>query len=102
KPCRLQVADRASHDCCAAADDLKDVVESLRSELANLRETSPRGPVDTHALLSPPEVASMLGVSTRTLRRLRHQRRFPRPFRGVCVRPRWRFKDILAYLEGGK
>ena len=82
--------------------ELREVVQHLRSELAILRGAGPHPRVARSALLSPPDVARMLDVSPRTLRRLRKDRRFPRPVRGTGRRPRWRYFSITRYLEGGK
>ena len=81
----------------AVISRLCDVVRDLRSELAVLRRSSPRGNVE---LLSAKELARTLGVSLRTLRRLRQQRRFPRPVKGV--RLRWRCGDVARWMGAGK
>ena len=89
----------------AVVTDLRDVVRDLRIELAVLRQPSPHADVAHDARtapLGPSDVALMLGVSTRTLRRLRKQRRFPRPVRGTGRRPKWTYASIAGYLEGGK
>ena len=84
----------------AVVGDLRQVVEDLQRELAVLRGSSPRGDVDQ--LIGPADVARMLGVGTRTLRRERKRRDFPRPVRGSGRRPRWRYAAIARYLEGGR
>jgi predicted DNA-binding transcriptional regulator AlpA len=84
----------------AAVHDLREVVRDLRSELAVLRGSSPHPPVDGRTLMGPADVARMLGVSTRTLRRLRKSRRFPRPIRGSGRRPRWTRASIRRFMEG--
>ena len=79
----------------AVVGELREVVQDLRIELASLRGSSPRGDVD---LLTAEDVAHALGISPRTLRRERQRRAFPKPVRGRG-RPRWRRRDILAYME---
>jgi hypothetical protein len=41
----------------------------------------------------------MLDVSTKTVRRMVQERRFPRPVRVVKGRPRWLRSDVLVYLR---
>jgi predicted DNA-binding transcriptional regulator AlpA len=84
----------------AAVHDLRQVVQDLRSELATLRGSGPHARVDGRTLMGPADVARMLGVSTRTLRRLRKTRRFPRPVRAKGRRPRWTRASIARFMEG--
>ena len=79
----------------AVVAELREVVRDLRSELALLRQPSPGGDVD---LLTADGVASTIGVSERTLRRLRARRGFPRPMRGPGPL-RWRRRDLERWLE---
>jgi len=81
-------------------EDLRQVVRDLRSELAALRGSSPHALVDGRTLMGPADVARMLGVSTRTLRRLRKSRRFPRPVKGTGRRPRWTRASVVRFMEG--
>lgn len=78
-----------------ALDRLRGAVEDLRDRLEHLGRPSPAASVD---LLDSDQVADELGISPRTLRRERKRRAFPAPVRGRG-RPRWRRKDILAYVE---
>jgi len=51
-------------------------------------------------LLTPVAVAEMLGVSTRSLYRLRETNPdFPEPVHVLRSRPRWRENEVLAYLN---
>jgi predicted DNA-binding transcriptional regulator AlpA len=87
----------------AIVGDLRAVVEDLRSELADLRCAGTHADVTPDArsaLLSPSDVAQVLGVSDRTLRRLRKHRRFPKPLRGTGRRPKWTYASIARYTEG--
>ena len=76
----------------------------LRSGLADLgdpsghRDVPPGGTRNGSECLSAVQVAEMLGVGPRTLRRWRHEGRAPRPLRGSGL-PRWRRTDVLRFLE---
>jgi predicted DNA-binding transcriptional regulator AlpA len=85
----------------AAVADLREVVRDLRSELALLRQPSPAAVVAPKPYLTAAETALELGIGERSLRRLRAARGFPRPIRGPGPL-RWRWRDIQAYLEGGR
>jgi predicted DNA-binding transcriptional regulator AlpA len=78
-----------------AVERLCGLVEDLRDRLDVLGRSSAHGPVD---LLTAEDVAHALGISPRTLRRERQRRGFPKPVRGRG-RPRWRRREIEAYLE---
>jgi predicted DNA-binding transcriptional regulator AlpA len=82
----------------AAVADLREVVRDLRSVVESLRPGSAAGGVD---LLNFDDVARTVGVSPRTLRRLRSRRDFPKPIRGPGPL-RWRRRDIQAYLESAR
>lgn len=79
----------------ATMAELRDVVRDLRSVVESLRPTSPGVGVD---LLSAEDVARAIGVSERTLRRLRSRRDFPKPLRGPGPL-RWRRAAVQAYME---
>ena len=57
--------------------------------------TTPGSPTHT---LNRNELASMLRVSLRTLDRLRHDPRFPKPLPKPGV-PRWSVQTVKRYLE---
>jgi predicted DNA-binding transcriptional regulator AlpA len=82
----------------AAVADLREVVRDLRSVVETLRPASPGVDVD---LLSFDQVAGAIGVSPRTLRRLRARRGFPRPLGGPGPL-RWRKRSIESWLEARK
>ena len=79
----------------AAVADLREVVRDLQSVVETLRPGCPVGGVD---LLNFDEVARTIGVSPRTLRRLRSRRDFPKPVRGPGPL-RGRQAAVRAYLE---
>jgi predicted DNA-binding transcriptional regulator AlpA len=80
---------------CVAIERLCGLVEDLRSVVETMRQPSPGVGVD---LLTAEDVARAIGVSERTLRRLRSRRDFPKPLRGPGPL-RWRRSTVLAYLE---
>ena len=49
-------------------------------------------------LLPQRELAQQIGVSARTLQRMRHERRLPAPVK-LGGRPRWRRADIERWIE---
>ena len=82
----------------AVADRLESLAEDLRSQLDDLRLSSLHGPVDQRELLAIPDVAKMLGMGERSLRRLRKRRGFPKPVKGPG-RLRWRRSEVTAWME---
>ena len=52
-------------------------------------------------VVAPPEVARVLNVSEKTLRRLWEAGKFLRPFK-VGSQLRWRTSDVLAWLESAQ
>jgi len=85
----------------AVTDRLESLAEDLRSQLENLRGTSLHGPVDERELLTIPELAQVLGMGDRTLRRMRKRRDFPKPVRGPG-RLRWRRFQVFQWMEKGR
>jgi predicted DNA-binding transcriptional regulator AlpA len=58
-------------------------------------ETTPNPSV---RLLSPPEVAGLLGISIRKLWKLKAEQQLPKPIKvGRCTR--WRDSDITAFIN---
>ena len=51
-------------------------------------------------LLTKSQVAQLLGVSTRSLDRLRKRGRLPAPVQVEGLPLRWRYRDLEAFLEG--
>ena len=85
-------------DALALAAQL--LAQDLRSGLADLSALSPSVPVDhADALLSATELAKLLSIDSRTLRRWRHQGRAPKPLKGQDPL-RWRRSDVERWIEG--
>ena len=98
---------------CAQLVQLQTSVDELRDRVEHLARAS-KGRVvltptatpdavapDPLALLTAAEVAALLQVNVRTLRRMRHERTFPRPTRmGRSLR--WKRSLVERWLEGGK
>lgn len=81
----------------AVTERLETLAEDLQSQLEHLRASSLHVPVDEHEFLTIAEVVEMLSVGTRTLRRLRAQRGFPRPVKGPG-KLRWRRADLVRWM----
>ncbi len=81
------------------ADLLDQASRELRaysqSSLASLAKPEPLHGV---AMLTPNELAKLIQVHTRTLRRMRHEGKIPEPVY-LNSRPRWRRADIDRWLE---
>jgi excisionase family DNA binding protein len=81
----------------SAVDELRKRLELLAAP-SNCRDALPPDPL---SLLTAAEVAALLQVDVRTLRRMRHERTFPRPTRlGRSLR--WKRSLVERWLEGGK
>ena len=97
----------------AQLDQLQTSVDELRNRVEHLAKQSKcRGVQTTTAtpdavapdplsLLTASEVAALLQVDVRTLRRMRHERAFPRPAR-VGRSLRWKRSVVERWLEGRK
>jgi excisionase family DNA binding protein len=98
---------------CAQLNRLQTSVDELRNRVEHLAKQSKGRDVltstatpdaaapDPLALLTAAEVAALLQVDVRTLRRMRHERSFPRPTRlGRSLR--WKRSLVERFLEGGK
>ena len=70
-------------------------VQAAQLDALQGRPSATLGPL----LLTASHVAARLGMSTRSLRRLRQDPRFPKPRVKGRV-PRWRASDIEAWVEG--
>lgn len=55
---------------------------------------------DDDRFLTAKEVARMLGISLRTLWRLKSSRKFPNPVR-IGASPRWQKSVLLRWIEAG-
>lgn len=83
----------------ASVDGLR---EDVRNGLEHLGESSncPSDvPPDPHSLLTAADVAALLQINVRTLRRMRHERSFPRPTR-VGRALRWKRSLVERWLDG--
>ncbi len=98
---------------CAQLDQLQTSVDELRNRLeAVAKQSKCRGVLtptatpdavapDPLSLLTAAEVAELLQIDVRTLRRMRHERTFPRATRmGRSLR--WKRSLVERWLEGGK
>ena len=80
------------------------VAANLRAGLADLGGPGPDRVVGTHgdtaseALLDTRELAGLLGIGVRTLRRWRHEGRAPKPLRGEGPL-RWRRADVERWIQ---
>ena len=52
-------------------------------------------------LMTLKEIAALLRVSTRTVRRLMQRREMPAPCGTVGARLRWREREVKTWIEGG-
>src|SRR5262245_19983151 len=74
-------------------------VQDLRVGLADLRPSRPHVVVPNGSeLLTATRVAELLGIDVRTLRRMRHEGRAPKPVRGKGPL-RWRRSDVEHWLQ---
>ena len=89
-------------DLASLARDLRDLAaraealaRSVESALASLAK-----PEQVHdvAMLTPNDLAKLMHVHLRTLRRLRHEGKIPEPL-FLNSHPRWRRADIDRWLE---
>ena len=74
-------------------------VQDLRLGLGDLGQSSPDVVMPNGSeLLTAAQVAGLLGVGVRTLRRMRHAGRAPKPVRGSGPL-RWRRADVEQWLQ---
>ena len=107
-------AESDAHVTLAVAEALEMAASRIRqnglawfaSRLAHVaRQPNPLTPMPSKdprdALMTAKDVAGLLNVDIRTLRRLRHLGDVPKPITVGRVL-RWRRRDIARWLEGGK
>lgn len=86
---------------CTQLERLQVSVDELRNRLELLATQSKCRdvPTDPHSLLTAADVAALLQIDVRTLRRMRHERSFPRPTR-VGRSLRWKRSLVERWLDG--
>jgi len=79
------------------------IASNLRDGLAELGVLVPHRVMDSNAppvaeTLTATQLAELLGVNLRTLRRMRHEDRAPKPIRGEGAL-RWRRADVERWMQ---
>lgn len=78
--------------------DLRKALELIAQSSNCPSDVTPR-PADPQQLLTADEVARLLRVDQRTLRTMRHERKFPRPI-SVGRSLRWRRSAVERWIDG--
>ena len=97
-----QLDSALASDFRALADLASRLARRLESGLADLPDSEPSATVKPTApfaeLLGARELAALLAINARTLRRWKQEGRIPKPLRGKGP-PRWRRSAIDQWLE---
>ena len=95
-----QVARGLAEICEDIGSDLACIApESACSDSGPGKPRAARVKDDLERLLNADEVAELLGVHPRTLRRNVLAGRAPKPIKGRKSRPRWRPADVRSWME---
>lgn len=78
---------------------LELALENLPNQLASLAEQGAHEPAVLKTVMTQREVLDLVGVDGRTLRRWRHEGRFPEPIQSGGRKLLWRRRDVERWRD---